>query len=239
MNAETRLDAMAHAQKEQPRECCGLVVVVRGRERYWPCQNIGHGTDHFVIDPDDYAEADDAGEIIAVVHSHPGLPVTPSQADRVGCNQSGVPWYICNPLTGDWGYLEPDDYVAPLVGREWCHGLLDCYSLVRDWYAQEMGLNLRNYSRSDEWWHRGENLYIQNFQAEGFRVLAEDEPLRRGDALLMQLGSPVPNHAAVYLGDDMVLHHLQRRLSSRDVYGGYYRKCTTHRLRYAQSDSAG
>jgi cell wall-associated NlpC family hydrolase len=48
----------------------------------------------------------------------------------------------------------------------------------------------------------------------------------------MQVASPVPNHAAVYLGDGLILHHLQGRLSSRDVYGGYWQKVTTHALRH-------
>lgn len=227
--------ALEHARQEQPREACGLLVVVRGRERYWPCRNIGVGSDHFVLDPGDYAAADDAGEIVGVVHSHIGIPPQPSQADRVGCNQSGLPWFIVNPQTEEWGQLEPDDYRPPLVGREWCHGVLDCYSLVRDWYAQERGVELRNYPRTDEWWLHGQNLYLENFEREGFRDLGEDEPLVVGDLLLMQLGSPVPNHAAVWLGDNQILHHVQNRLSSRDVYGGWFRKCTTHRLRYAQS----
>ena len=34
------------------------------------------------------------------------------------------------------------------------------------------------------------------------------------------------------LGDGLILHHLQGRLSSRDVYGGYWQKITTHILRH-------
>jgi hypothetical protein len=48
----------------------------------------------------------------------------------------------------------------------------------------------------------------------------------------MQVASPVPNHAAIYLDDGPILHHLQGRLSSRDVYGGYWQKITTHTLRH-------
>jgi cell wall-associated NlpC family hydrolase len=49
---------------------------------------------------------------------------------------------------------------------------------------------------------------------------------------LMQLSSSLPNHAAIYLGDQMILHHSQGRLSSRDVYGGYYWKNTALVLRH-------
>ena len=48
----------------------------------------------------------------------------------------------------------------------------------------------------------------------------------------MNLVSPLPNHAAIYLGDQQVLHHVQGRLSSRDVYGGYYGKSTACALRH-------
>ncbi|WP_043945190.1 Mov34/MPN/PAD-1 family protein, partial [Ralstonia solanacearum] len=45
---QTTLDAARqHAAREHPRECCGLVVVVNGRERYVPCRNVAVGTEHF------------------------------------------------------------------------------------------------------------------------------------------------------------------------------------------------
>jgi cell wall-associated NlpC family hydrolase len=75
------------------------------------------------------------------------------------------------------------------------------------------------------------NLYLDNFGSAGFHT-TDLADLQVGDVLLMQVASPVPNHAAVYLGDGLILHHLQGRLSSRDVYGGYWHKVTTHALRH-------
>jgi proteasome lid subunit RPN8/RPN11 len=224
-----RDDALAHAMREMPRESCGLVIVRRGREVYRPCRNLAQGDDQFIVDPDDYAAADAEGEVVAVVHSHPYTPPEPSQADLVACERSGLEWHIVNVPTGRWHSFRPSGYVAPLVGRVFSHGVLDCYALVRDWYALERGVSLPDFDRRDQWWHRGQNLYLDNFRAAGFEPC---EDLHVGAGLLMQIGSPVPNHAAVYLGDDTILHHVQGRLSSRDVWGGYWRKCTTHILRY-------
>jgi proteasome lid subunit RPN8/RPN11 len=231
MNEANQAAAFEHAKEAYPRECCGLLVVCKGKEVYVPCANLGVGTDQFVIDPKDYARADAMGEIVAVVHSHPALPSTPSQADRVACEASGLPWFIVSYPNGQWAELKPQGYAAPLVGREWSHGVLDCYSLVRDWFAQERGVDLPDFNRFDEWWKRGENLYVDNFESSGF-VRIDSKPLQVGDCFLMQVVSPVPNHAAVYLGDELILHHLQGRLSSRDVYGGYWQKITTHTLRH-------
>ena len=234
MNLSERLKAeiLAHAKAEDPRECCGLIVVVKGRRRYIPCRNIAATPDeHFILDPADYVAAEDQGEIVAVVHSHPTTQPTPSPADRISCNATGLPWVIVNPKIDAWGGCEPEHFELPYVGREFVFGVVDCYTLVRDWYAREWGLELADFPRRDRFWERGENLYVDNYASQGFRRIDFTE-LAYGDLLLMQLGSPLPNHAAIYLGDQQILHHIQGRLSSRDVLGGYYVKNTAMVLRH-------
>ena len=39
---------------------------------------------------------------------------------------------------------------------------------------------------------------------------------KTGDVVLMSINSPVLNHAAIYVGNDMILHHLHGRLSRRE-----------------------
>ena len=231
MQDHTRRAALEHARTCFPHESCGLVLICHGKERYWPCKNLAIGSDQFVIDPIDYAAADHQGEITTVVHSHPNLPATPSQADQVACEATGLPWHIVSLPTEDWQVLTPSGYKAPIVGRQWCHGVLDCYSLIRDWYRDELEVYLPDFPRFDEWWLRGDNLYLDNFENAGFIVI-DPTQLTSGDCLLMQIGSSVPNHAAVYVGQGQIIHHLQGRLSSRDVYGGYWQKVTTHALRH-------
>ena len=230
--------AEQHAATEAPREACGLVVIIKGRERYWPCRNLAVGTDQFVLDPVDYAAADDAGDIMTVVHSRPSTPAEPSQADRVSCEASGLPWLVYGVQAQRWAYMEPSGYQAPLVGREWSHGVLDCYSLIRDWFRIERGLVLPNFERRDEWWLAGGNLYLENFRAAGF-VEIDPADIQPGDGILMRVMSPVPNHGAVYLGDNKIIHHVQGRLSCRDNYTEFWRQRTTQVVRHENDRTTG
>ncbi len=221
----------AHAAQVAPQECCGLVVVKRGKAKYHPCRNISrNGSDTFIMDPDDYAAAEDYGTIAMIVHSHPFANPKPSMADIVGCESSGVPWLIVNHPLGHYEVLNPTGYKLPLLGREFTHGVLDCYSLVADYYTEALKIEMPHFDRNDDWWNRGENLYVDNFASVGF-VQVSDAP-REHDAFLMQIRSPVPNHAAVYIGNELIMHHMYGRLSSRDVYGGYWQKATVLHLRH-------
>lgn len=226
-------EAYTHASACYPREACGLVIVERGREVYLPCENRSGDGDQFIIAADDYAAAEDRGEVVAIFHSHPNASPMPSEADRVSCESTQLPWYIVSVPSGLWHDFRPTGYRAPLIGREFQHGVLDCYAIIRDWYREHLNIELTNYQRIDNWWHDGSSsLYVDNFTQEGFYSVSAPE---RGDMILMQIGSSVPNHAAVYLGDGVILHHLQGRLSSADVYGGYFQKVTTHILRHERN----
>ena len=225
--------ALLHAQQEDPKESCGLLLNIKGKERYHPCRNLSM-TDHqcFIIDPEDYVKADNLGDIFAVVHSHPLPPPNPSQADKVSCEASGLPWYIVNPNTEQWGYLEPCGYEAPLLGRQWVWGITDCWSLVRDWYKENKNIELRDWDRPTTPEEFLKNpLFEQCAWRTGFRKLRYDERLENGDVLAMSILGNGLNHVAIFINGD-VLHHLTDRLSCIEPYSEWLQKCTGARYRY-------
>ena len=228
-----RYKALHHAQQEDPKESCGLLLNIKGKQRYHPCRNLSM-TDHqcFIIDPEDYVKADNLGDIVAVVHSHPLTPPNPSQADKVSCEASGLPWYIVNPNTEQWGYLEPCGYEAPLLGRQWVWGITDCWSLVRDWYKENKNIELRDWDRPTTPEEFLKNpLFEQCAWRTGFRKLRYDERLENGDVLAMSILGNGLNHVAIFINGD-VLHHLTDRLSCIEPYSEWLQKCTGARYRY-------
>lgn len=159
--------------------------------------------------------------LLAVVHSHPASPACPSARDMQGQIDSNVPWGII--ATDGKDALEPvwwgaDTPREDLQTRHFRHGVTDCYALIRDFYLIEMATELPEYPRDWDWWHQEQSLYLEGFASAGFRPVelrvrgSEEfmglaEPPQRGDMWFAQIRSDVPNHAGVYLGDGLGLHH--------------------------------
>lgn len=222
----------AHARNQAPKEACGLVIIHDGRQLFVPMTNRSEKPlSTFRIGSEDFADAEDLGEVACIVHSHVNESPEPSDCDRVECERSGFPWLIVNAVTGDYTITEPSGFKAPLVGRQFSEGVLDCYELVKDYYTEVCGIQIPSYDRSFTWWQNGINLIGDNFRDAGFYPV-EMKDLRLHDGLIMRIDSRVPNHVGVYVGNNLILHHLKNRLSSRDVYGGYWRQVTLQAVRH-------
>jgi proteasome lid subunit RPN8/RPN11 len=218
------LKVLAHAKAEYPKESCGVIV---STGEYIPCTNIAGSDSEFIIS---YEELDSLGkEILKYIHSHPTTAPIPSEADKQGMQATGVPWGIISPNTGDYFEYLPDNTIPPLIGREFKFGSMDCYSIVRDYYKLTYNIDLINPTREDSFWELGKSYYIDYYEAAGFIKVID---LKIGDVILMTIGASIPNHAAVYLGDERMIHHIQNRLSSEDIYSGYWVKRTVGYYRH-------
>lgn len=236
--ASLRAAILAHAAEQAPREACGLLLWhgtppgdAGAALRWWPCRNVSRQPGEFEVCPEDWAAAEDSGAPAAVVHSHVFAPPEPSMADRVMCERTGLPWLVVSHPTGSAFGWAPGGWRAPLLGRPFVHGVLDCYSLIRDHFEQALGMVLPDYARRPHWWELGDDLYRCHFEDAGFVDVSGQAP-QLHDVVLMQVASRVANHAGVLVEGGTLLHHCMGRLSSRDVYGGYWRRVTVGLLRH-------
>jgi proteasome lid subunit RPN8/RPN11 len=241
--------AQEHARAEYPRESCGLVAA----GKYFPCRNIAEDPlKDFVIAPADQAKVVKIAPIEMVIHSHPNGPMYPSKSDMEGQVASDVPWAIV-PLDEDrmgdlivWG---DRDNIAPIVGRQFVHGVSDCYSIIRDVYAlgkdklaeQDIGwpfdpIVLPEGPRDDQWWDKGEDLYLDNFKRAGFKQIDFSE-IRSGDVYLIKVHSDKINHGGVLVDNQLIIQHFPNRLSRREPASLWARNADVW-LRYVGPDNA-
>lgn len=227
------IDAIkADALERFPEESCGIVVRrLDGTMLYVPMENSA--TDpltSFHIEASKLAPV--MKNLVAIVHSHPNGPDCPSEADMRQQMAFGVPFGIVS--TDGVGCLEPffwggNATRAPLIGRGFRHGVTDCYALIRDYFDEKLNITLNEYPRDWEWWADGKRLYEDHFEREGFFRIDESE-VREHDCFLAQIRSDTPNHAGVYVGGNLILHHLTSRhpsdpsrLSKREPLGSWYK----------------
>lgn len=224
MNEELKKAILKIAKELEPREMCGFVIFAGGELEFINCENIADDPENFFeVSPDDFLSAGMKGNIVALVHSHPGGEPVLSPADFQMQQNTELDWWlVCD------GVIHVFPWVPPLLGREFIHGQTDCYTLFRDFYRLS-GKEFPNFERDDYWWEDGFNLYLDNMAKHGFEQVKEPQI---GDVILINIGADVPNHAAIYVGNQMVLHHAPKRLSKRDLYDGYWFKHTHSIWRY-------
>lgn len=218
-------EILSHAKSTEPQECCGFVVFKDGFS-YIPCENISHDpVNFFEISPDDFILAEERGVIVALVHSHPdsafekGLPYL-SIADRE-CQ--------VRTLLDFWLVVDDDikqfRAISPLIGRQFENNKQDCRNIVLDSYMLS-GIDLDDKSEYPFDWFKSSNLYEEGLQRCGFYKLMQKDDVQLGDIILIQVGADVANHAGVYLGNQMMIHHSEDRLSARVPYNGFWLKHT-------------
>ena len=97
----------AHAGREAPRECCGLVVQDGNNEKYIPLENISENENDFKIDPKTFVKYQLISNIKYVVHSHYNQDCRPSEVDKKQCREVGIPYLIVSYPDKQYGIYQP------------------------------------------------------------------------------------------------------------------------------------
>ena len=114
MNEFCKLQAIAHAKEEAPNECCGLFLKTENGLEYFRCKNVAYEFEmgSFIIDPLDFADGEDRGEVLGVVHSHPQNVLEFSEEDVASCNAVQIPFYLVCPDLDKMIVIQPSEVDA-------------------------------------------------------------------------------------------------------------------------------
>lgn len=222
----TKMRAQQHALNRFPGPSMGLII----QDRYLPCEV--ETIESLIMMARD-RDAD------AIVYSKPNGGAFPDEREMLLQVEAKIPFGV---IGGDQKSMDVPFFwgdqaeVAPILGRPFIHGILDCYSLVRDVFRlgydgmAEQGIKwplkpvtLPDVARSDGWWNDGKNLYEDWLKPAGF-VEITAATAKAGDGFLMKIRSDRLNHAGVLISDNEILHHLPTRLSRREIGGLWFRQ---------------
>ena len=226
-------DIREHFEKEYPREGCGIIGIVKGKKKFFPCENIAEDDTNFVMSSKDYFDVRKKADIFAIVHSHPDMSNEPSKHDIDACNATGLPYYIFSYPDMDLNIVEPKVKTNPLVGRVYEFGVQDCFEAIRDWLNAEGKSIPARGAFQDDWWLE-EDLDYFNDEVLGqwgfYQIDRKDA--KKNDLLVFTVNSLKANHCGVYLGNDIFFHHAADRLSCRESLYPTWMKCLTRVYRH-------
>lgn len=235
MKTENIKKIVEYCKEKAPEEACGYVY----NDEVYFVDNISKDpTNNFEVSIEDSCKINELDCI--VWHSHTNGMAIPSKEDMIVQQTTGKVWYIFvfdrkldEYYMKEYFSFGDESQDVPLYGRQFRFGVTDCYSFVRDYYKQVRGIILPNYPREYRSWYNKVSDYEDHYKEAGFVEVGRGlGDLQKDDVILFRLNSPVLNHAGVYLGNGLVGHHLEDKLSKTDAierWGKFAEKV----LRYA------
>ena len=163
-------DIQEHFKKQYPREGCGVISVVKGKKKWFPCTNVAEEEEDFIIDSQEYLKLKRTTDIVTIVHSHPDRSAEPSEIDIKYCNALGITYHIYSYPDMDLNILEPSSSTTDLYGREYEFGVTDCFEAAKD-YLKTVDIFIPSRMPfEDDWWKKGLDYFTEELLSEwGFK----------------------------------------------------------------------
>lgn len=231
ISPEVIAEATKYAVSVFPKEAVGYAT----ETAFVPLKNTAKNPEedfavNFKKAPEFYTDA------IALVHSHTNGFDGPSPLDMKEQALMDIPWFVIVLEKNGEDIRHINNFwmggpIQPYVGREFRHGVADCYALVRDWYKQEKNIDLPVIPREPKWWQGKDDLIKDLFPKVGFVEVAAKE-VQVGDLIAMSIGGSKINHLGVYIGHGEMLHHLMGRMSRREAVIRWANHTSGRYLRY-------
>jgi proteasome lid subunit RPN8/RPN11 len=214
MNNFIKNQIKKHALKDFPNEACGLLVLEENNNiKVLNCKNVSPDKEKlFSLSPLDYLYASKIGKIISCNHSQKSPDF--SEYDKLNSENHKIKYILYSHDIDDFKEYEPNGYRNKYVGLNFKIGEQDCFTLLRQYYLNELGIFINNYDRSDGWYEKTPQIFLDNYEKEGFIKV---DNIQINDVILVSY-CDFPTHVLIYLGNNQILHHPREKLSTIEIY---------------------
>lgn len=231
------------SKKDLTKEACGLFIVSDNIIQLLQTNNISSKPEkHFLISGAEINSIKQKGKILGIWHSHltgtDGLSV-PDQIVAEKLNLHSIVYCVENDAFFEY---QPIGLEVPLIGRPFYFGVLDCLTLIVDYYKRTLNIEMQ-YPYDNPIINIDPGSYItsplnniKNSYAKDYLIsqnFTEVFSPREHDVLLFTVDDIVcPSHFAVYLKENRLLHQLYNCLSESCSYSKYWKARQKHTMRH-------
>ena len=223
-----------HALLESPNEVCGLISFnsTKFEPEVYKCKNKHLNKQiRFTIDPSDYLKVSLTGKILGYYHSH-YKSNNFSDFDKLNAFQHKLLAYLYVVNEDKFYEYKPENIKFPYYGRSFEYVKSDCFTLIRDYYKNELNIELTNFHRNIDWRKNNPSLIFENIEKENFILICEGKNpsldlLQKNDIILLKdLKDKFPSHLGIYLENQLFLHQPVYQYSRIENYSYIYKRIT-------------
>lgn len=221
-----------HCNFNKKEESCGFITIKKDELNIFECENDSENPkETFKISAKDYMQANRQGRILGVYHSH--LKENKfSGMDKQVSRLHNLPFIIYHIPKKELNIYIPEENENKLIGVDFELGINDCYSMVKKYLKMKKDIFIKDYKRESGWYKQ--DLISKYFKEEGFVKIDDEEPYREDDMLVLSYYEDVPTHILIYIGNNVVLHHPNKRVSCFSLYTNAQKKRLMYRLRHKE-----
>lgn len=195
-----------------PEESCGLII---DNTKTFRCNNSHEGNkkEHFKIDNREYLAASKTGKITGIYHSHTSFKKEFSILDKTISEEFKLKLVLYHCPDDSFLYYEPNGFNNPYVGKKFKWGKSDCFSLIKNYYRGELGIDLDEEvkDRDKDFFRNNLDIfnkykYVDIAKRNGLTVYGNKEKLLKNDIILFRNKTSGTFHFAIYIDDNSILH---------------------------------
>ncbi len=181
------------------------------------------------MDPLDYFLASRQGQIEYLFHSQPSL--IPSDLDVLNAKNHNIKSLLYSTEKDEFTFINPNQKLSlnRYIGRPFILGIEDCFTLVRDYYKNELDIEIFNYNRNEEILKEDDNLIERNIEKENFKKVSFAE---KHDILVFKYQGRFPHHMGIYIENDLFLQSWRGRMSNVELLTREYRNRISFIMRH-------